>query len=104
MRLLDKPKDIFSGGNQILQTIETIEPSLIKLEDVGKILHLLDDIPIVAVTCEDVDEVLDQFAEATMHGENVAELMPLIYQHIMKCLCCQPKYQALLRVLQAVRA
>ncbi len=101
MRLLDKLKALFGGGNQILQTIE---PSSIKLEDVGKILRLLDDMPIVEVTCEDVDEVLDQFAEATMRGENVAELMPLIYQHIMKCPHCQPKYQALLRVLQAVPA
>ena len=101
MRLLDKLKALFGGGNQILQTIE---PSSIKLEDVGKILRLLDDMPIVEVTCEDVDEVLDQFAEAAMRGENVAELMPLIYQHIMKCPHCQPKYQALLRVLQAVPA
>ncbi len=101
MRLLDKLKALFGGGYQPLQTIE---PSSIKIEDVGKMLRLLDDMPIVEVTCDDVNEVLDQFAEAVIRGENVAQLMPLIHQHVMKCPHCQPKYQALLRVLRAVTA
>ena len=67
-------------------------------------LRLLDDMPIVEVTCDDVNEVLDQFSEADIRGENVAQLMPLIHQHVMKCPHCQPKYQALLRVLRAVTA
>lgn len=98
MRLLDKLKALF-GGQTPLQTVEA---SSLQLEDVGNMLRLLDAMPLVEVTCDEVNEVLDEFAEAAARGENVAELMPLIHQHVQKCPDCQAKYLALERILQAM--
>ncbi|MCW1971154.1 MAG: hypothetical protein KIH69_023850 [Anaerolineae bacterium] len=98
MRLLNKLKALLGGQTPL----PTIEASSLKIEDVGKMLRLLDAMPLVEVTCDEVNEVLDEFTEAAVRGENVAELMPLIHQHVQKCSNCQAKYLALKRILQAM--
>lgn len=52
-------------------------------------------------SCADVYQLLDQFAEAQLRGENVAHLMPLVHQHLEMCRDCRQEYEALLRILEA---
>lgn len=51
-------------------------------------------------TCEDVYAVVDQYAEANIHGDNAARLMPLIRQHMELCHNCHEEYEALLDILE----
>jgi hypothetical protein len=53
-----------------------------------------------AVSCEEVFEVLDQFAEAVQRGENVLIFMPLVRQHLEVCPACREEYETLLKMLQ----
>lgn len=51
-------------------------------------------------TCDEVFAVVDQYAEAEIHGDNVARLMPLIKQHMELCHNCCEEYEALLDILE----
>jgi len=55
----------------------------------------------VEYSCDDVHRLLDQFAEAVLHGEDAARLMPLVQRHLDMCPDCREEFEALLRVLQA---
>lgn len=55
----------------------------------------------VEYSCDDVLRLLDQFAEAFLRGEDVRQLMPLVYQHLEMCPDCREEYEALLKVLRA---
>jgi len=39
-------------------------------------------------SCDDVHEILDQFAEPNMCGEDAATLMPLVDHHLRLCPDC----------------
>ena len=51
--------------------------------------------------CEEVYELLDQFVEAKVRGEDISEAMPLILRHLDLCRDCLEEYEALLRVIEA---
>jgi hypothetical protein len=53
------------------------------------------------VNCDEVYQVLDQFAEAAACGEDPSEFLPLVAQHLEICSCCREEYEALLKILQA---
>ena len=55
----------------------------------------------VEFDCDQVHQLLDQFAEAVQRGENGAAWMPLIRAHLERCTDCRQEFEALLRVLQA---
>ncbi len=55
----------------------------------------------VEYSCDEVLGLLDQFAEAVLRGENVAELMPLVLRHLEMCKDCHEEFEALLRILRA---
>jgi len=52
------------------------------------------------ISCEDVSWVLDQFANAVHHGENVLLLMPILRQHLDVCPVCRDQYEHILGALQ----
>lgn len=56
------------------------------------------------VSCDEVDALIDQYAEVVARGEDVAALMPLVQQHLEMCSDCREELEALLRVLQASTA
>lgn len=106
MKLLEKLR-VLIGRGQVRRLPGDLPSELgksLSAEEIDKMLHTLEALPVVELTCDEVFLVLDEFAEAAARGENVVELMPLVYQHVMKCPHCLPRYQALLRVLQALPA
>lgn len=64
------------------------------------LLPQLEDTREVELSCDDVLAVLDQFTEATLHGEDAATLMPLVQHHLDHCPDCHEEFEALLRVLK----
>ncbi len=65
-----------------------------------KMLAMLSNTREVELTCDEVFVVLDQFAELAAQGEDVAQLMPLIQQHLDMCEDCREEYRVLESILQ----
>ncbi len=52
------------------------------------------------IFCDDVHEILDQFTELEMRGEDVAHLMPLVQKHLDLCPDCRKEHEVLLQALE----
>jgi hypothetical protein len=50
--------------------------------------------------CEDVYEVIDQYADLMARGEDAGILMPLVQHHLSICNGCCEEYEMLLDILQ----
>ena len=55
----------------------------------------------VEYACDEVQRLLDQFAEGVLQGENGASWMALVRRHLELCPDCREEFEALLRVLKA---
>jgi hypothetical protein len=75
------------------------EPELTD-ELVTKMMHRLVETDKEEISCDEVFALVDEYAEASQRGENVASLKPLIRHHLDMCRECDEEYQALLRVLE----
>ena len=67
-----------------------------------KISKLVYNLSITAdneISCEEVHELIDQFAEMEIRGEDAARLMPLVQKHFELCPDCGEEHEALLEVL-----
>lgn len=64
-----------------------------------KIMTMISQTADVELTCDEVFELIDQFTEMAKRGENVAELMPMVQQHLQVCPDCREEFEALKRVL-----
>lgn len=53
------------------------------------------------LTCDEVFELIDEYAEASHRGEDVQSLKPLLRRHLDLCRECDEEYKALLQVLEA---
>ncbi len=73
-----------------------------KSEMMQKMMAMLSNTQDVELTCDDVFAVFDQFAELAARGENVAQLMPLIQQHLDMCEDCRDEYKVLESIVQNV--
>jgi hypothetical protein len=58
----------------------------------------------VELTCGEVFDLLNQYAEMAANGEDVTKLMPLVKQHLEMCADCREEFEALLKVLQSAPA
>ncbi len=58
----------------------------------------------VEYSCDDVYQVLDEYAERVQRGEDAARLMPLVRHHLEMCPDCREEFEALLRVLEGMAA
>jgi len=55
----------------------------------------------VELTCDEVFDLLDQFTELAVQGEDVAHLMPLVHRHLEMCPECREEYETLRSILEA---
>ena len=67
---------------------------------VTDIMHRLQKTYEEELSCDEVFALVDEYAEASQRGEDVAGLKPLIRRHLDMCRECDDEYQALLRVLE----
>jgi hypothetical protein len=80
-------KRLFTGGGQ---------PALM----MRKMLLMLAATRASELSCDDVYALLDQFAEAVMHGDPLTEIMASIEQHLSVCPDCREEYEALMAMLK----
>ncbi len=73
-------------------------------ELIGKVARQIEATHNVEYSCDDVYQLLDQFAEAVLRGADVAQLMPLVQRHLEMCPDCREEFEALLRILRATPA
>lgn len=52
------------------------------------------------LSCDEVFALVDEYAEASKRGEDVAHFKPLLRHHLDMCRECEEEYQALLRILE----
>ena len=98
MRLIVRLKRLFQqkpseGGptiNGSPQTKEMLRKTLLMLEQTQEEEY----------SCDEVYELLDQYAEAVQRGEDPAHLMPLVKHHLDMCKDCHEEYEALLNILE----
>ena len=51
------------------------------------------------MACEDVFEIIDQYAELVVNGENPEEVMPLVHHHLAMCGHCREEVEMLLEMM-----
>jgi hypothetical protein len=73
-------------------------------ELVTKMMHRLVSTGEQELTCDEVFAMVDEYAEASQRGEDVASLKPLIRHHLDMCRECDEEYQALLSVLEGTNS
>ena len=56
------------------------------------------------IGCDDCFAQLDRFVELVLVGKDAAEAMPLVQDHLDRCMDCHEEFEALLRAVQASAA
>lgn len=96
MRLVDWIKSRFRRGPAPVEP----SPEVTGGQDLAqRVLGMLAATRDVELTCDEVFALLDQFAEMSARGEDVASAMPLVHAHLSQCGDCREEYEALLNVL-----
>jgi len=54
------------------------------------------------LSCDEVHDLIDQFAEMHLRGENPAHLFPLVRRHLDMCPECKEEFEALLAALDVI--
>jgi hypothetical protein len=67
-----------------------------------KLLSALAMTQEVELSCDEVLELLDQYTELAVSGQDVAKVMPLVHHHMQMCADCHEEFEALLRILTAI--
>lgn len=63
-------------------------------------LHVLEEVRLDDVPCNEVFARLDEYCEKQVRGQDAAVLMPLLREHLDICSDCCEEYEALLTVLE----
>lgn len=53
------------------------------------------------LACEEVFEVIDQYAELIANGEEPEKVMPLVQHHMVICKHCREEFEMLLSMINA---
>jgi hypothetical protein len=65
----------------------------------AKLLSALAMTQDVELSCDEVLELLDQYAEIAASGQDIEKIMPMVSHHMQMCPDCREEFEALLRVL-----
>lgn len=65
------------------------------------LLRALNEDAAAHLNCEEVFELVDQYAESASCGEDLRRLMPLVHEHLEHCPDCREEYEALMRMLES---
>lgn len=79
-------------------------PSARSQEVIKNMLRKIGQTQEIELTCGETFDLLDQYAEMVMNGEDVTQLMPLVKLHLDMCPDCRDEFEALLTVLQNTAA
>ena len=72
----------------------------ISASQAGAMVEMIEKTAEVELTCDEVHRLLGQYAEMALRGEDTAQLLPLVHQHLEMCADCREEFEALMRILQ----
>ncbi|GAB4419065.1 MAG: hypothetical protein Kow002_06390 [Anaerolineales bacterium] len=78
-------------------------PDEIPEELVYRLISRLENTHEDELSCDEVFELVDQYAEANLPEEDSERLKPLIRHHLDLCRECDEEYEALLKVLEGTQ-
>lgn len=90
LKRLFRPKKTAKPENKMAMTSDQAEKMLRMIE------HTQDE----ELSCDEVFELLDVYAEMAARGEDVGELYPLVEHHLEMCPDCREEYEAVMRILE----
>ncbi len=96
-------EDTLSKLRKIVQSIVSSRPA--HSEDRAAFKEMLHGILSTRpdeIDCDECFEQLDRFAEMILAGQDVAQVMPLVQDHLERCRDCCQEFEALLAALRAV--
>lgn len=96
MSIREKISRIFKRSG--LTTDENAKQMPVELH---KLMQMVETTQEVELSCDEVYEILDQYAEMVARGDDTAALMPLAEHHIEICADCKEEFDALVRILEA---
>lgn len=70
-------------------------------DDLKSLVENISKTQDVEIPCDDVFELIDEYADAAVRGEDTSKLMPLVKQHLEICFGCMEEFEALIRMLNA---
>ncbi len=70
-------------------------------EDIQKMMHSVKMTRDHELDCGHCYDEIDQFIELELSNKNAAEIMPLVQDHLDRCVACREEYQALLEAIKA---
>jgi len=73
--------------------------SELSMEIFRKIALMLQNTAYSEITCGQFTDLIDEYVELSLQGENAAKLMPLIKLHLDLCGGCHEEYDALMRIM-----
>lgn len=75
--------------------------SILKPESLKKMVGMIATTSTVEIGCDECFAQLDRFAEMVLAGMSAADAMPLVQQHLDRCVDCREEFEALLAALKA---
>jgi hypothetical protein len=74
--------------------------AMLKRGDVIKLVRVVAETHETEIGCDECFEELDSFVETEISGAEASVAMPLVGDHLGKCVDCRSKFEALLRALR----
>jgi hypothetical protein len=97
MEFWQKIKNLFNHSNPSKKT------SIMEEKMIG-LVKMVANTKEVELSCDEVFELLDQYAEMVLRGEDVSEFMPDVKHHLDLCGECKEEYEVLYKILEATEA
>jgi len=89
--LIQQVRDFFRRGPELSDDM------------IEQLIRSLMDAEADELTCNEVYELLDQYAESHLRGEDAEKLMPLLKEHLDVCHECCDEYDALLDAVEGLK-
>ena len=86
IRILFKPTTLNPQSNKMMLT---------------KLMHMVEQTQEEEYSCDEVMQLLDEYAEMVSHGEDAEKMMPFIKHHLGMCPDCREEAEALLSIIQS---
>ena len=71
---------------------------------INKLMHMINKTQVEEYSCDEVYDLIDQYAEIIARGEDAEHMMPRIKHHLDLCIDCREEYESLISIISSVPA
>ena len=86
------------------ESVKNAQTATSEKEMIPVLMSMLENTQERELSCNEVFELLDQYAELIVNGEDAEQYMPLIKHHLEMCKDCNEEYESLLSILNAEKS